>query len=45
MEMFRKLIVIGNAKGVTIDNKVVAVLGLKIGDLLKVTVEKVSNES
>ena len=45
MEMIRKVIDVGNAIGVTIDSKVVKVLELKQGNLVKISVEKISDES
>jgi len=45
MEMIRKVIITGNAIGITIDSKIVEVQGIKPGDLVKIDIEKIFDES
>lgn len=42
--MKAKLAKLGNSKGIFLDNKIVELLGLKIGDFLRVTLEKIEKE-
>jgi antitoxin component of MazEF toxin-antitoxin module len=39
MEMLRKILIVGNSLGVTIDTKVVDLLELKQGQLVKINLE------
>ena len=41
MEMLRKILIIGNSLGVTLDTNVVSVLDLKVGQIVKVNIELV----
>ena len=39
-----KLTKLGNSKGIFLDNKIVEVLNLKVGDFLRLDIEKIEKE-
>lgn len=39
MEMLRQVIIVGNSLGITLDTKVVSILDLKPGQIVKVNIE------